>query len=59
MLLKHCFLMIICVMVIELFSFAEAQQFTEDVVYLKNGSVVRGIIVEQIPNETLSTGHGG
>ncbi|MDT8393237.1 MAG: hypothetical protein RQ761_05310 [Bacteroidales bacterium] len=25
----------------------------EDVVYLKNGSVVRGMIVEQIPNQTL------
>lgn len=53
MLLKHCILTIVCVMVIGLFSFAEAQQFTEDVIYLKNGSVVRGIIVEQIPSETL------
>lgn len=25
----------------------------EDVVYLKNGSIIRGMIVEQIPNQTL------
>ncbi|MDE0044209.1 MAG: hypothetical protein OXT74_19385 [Candidatus Poribacteria bacterium] len=53
MLLRLCILMIGSVMAIGLFIEAEAQQFAEDVVYLKNGSVVRGIIVEQIPNETL------
>ena len=51
--MKHCILMIGCIMAMGLLSQAEAQQFAEDVVYLKNGSVVRGIIVEQIPNETL------
>ena len=51
--LKHCVLIIGCVIAMGLFAEAEAQQFAEDVVYLKNGSVVRGIIVEQIPNETL------
>jgi hypothetical protein len=45
-------LMIGCVMAIGLFTEAEAQ-IVEEVIYLKNGSVVRGIIVEQIPNETL------
>src|ERR1035437_364175 len=25
----------------------------EDVVYLKNGSIIHGIIIEQIPNESL------
>jgi hypothetical protein len=29
-----------------------------DVVYLKNGSVVRGIIVEQIPNKTIKIQRG-
>jgi hypothetical protein len=29
-----------------------AQNF-EDVVYLKNGSIIRGIIIEQIPNQTI------
>ena len=31
---------------------ANAQNY-EDVVYLKNGSVIRGIIIEQVPNQTL------
>ena len=31
---------------------AQVQQY-EDVVYLKNSSIVRGIIIEQIPNESL------
>lgn len=31
---------------------ANAQQY-DDVVYLKNGSVIKGMIVEQIPNESL------
>jgi len=30
-----------------------AQNNFQDVVYLKNGSIIRGIIVEQIPNESL------
>ena len=51
MLLRLCMLMIGSVMAIGFFTEAEAQ--VVDVIYLKNGSVVRGIIVEQIPNETL------
>lgn len=40
-------------------SVAEAQNLQE-VVYLKNGSVIRGLIVEQVPNESLKikTGDG-
>ena len=30
----------------------DAQQY-EDVIYLKNGSVIRGIIMEQVPNESM------
>ncbi len=30
-----------------------AQSNLDEVVYLKNGSVIRGIIIEQIPNQTL------
>jgi TM2 domain-containing membrane protein YozV len=30
-----------------------AQSATDDVIYLKNGSVIRGSIIEQIPNQTL------
>lgn len=52
MLLRYCILWICSVVAIGLFSEAESQ-VVEEVVYLKNGSVVRGIIVEQIPNETI------
>jgi len=31
----------------------QAQELTQDVVYLKNGSIIRGVIIEQIPNKTL------
>jgi|JI10StandDraft_1071094.scaffolds.fasta_scaffold24488_10 hypothetical protein len=32
---------------------AHSQNNLEEVVYLKNGSIIRGTIIEQIPNETL------
>jgi hypothetical protein len=32
---------------------SHAQTQYEDVVYLKNGSIIRGIIIEQVPNESL------
>lgn len=35
-------------------SFIIAQDSMEDVVYLKNGNVMRGIILEQIPNKTIT-----
>ena len=53
MLLKQTVLMVACVMLLGIFSDAEAQQTTEDVVYLKDGSIIRGIIVKQIPNKSL------
>ena len=30
-----------------------AQQSYQDVVYLKNGSIIRGVIIEQIPNKSI------
>ena len=33
--------------------FAFAQQSYQDVIYLKNGSIIRGTIIEQIPNVSL------
>ena len=33
--------------------YAAAQTNYEDVVYLKNGSVIHGMIIEQIPNESI------
>ena len=53
MLRNSCILMIIYVVVIGLFSEAEAQMVYEDVIYLKNGSVIRGIILSEIPSDTL------
>jgi len=43
------------VLVITLFisSFCYAQSNLIDVVYLKNGSMIRGIIIEQVPNQSL------
>ena len=32
---------------------ANAQAGYEDVVYLKNGSVIHGVIIEQVPNQTI------
>jgi hypothetical protein len=33
--------------------FVIGQNSLEDVVYLKNGSIIRGVIVEQVPNQSL------
>jgi hypothetical protein len=32
---------------------AVAQERMQDVVYLKNGSIIRGMIIEQVPNKTI------
>ncbi len=45
-------LAVLFVAVFALIPVADAQQLT-DVVHLKNGNVVNGIIIEQIPNETI------
>lgn len=43
-----------CLLAILLFTSISIQaQNQQEVVYLKNGSIVRGIIIEQIPNESL------
>ena len=44
-------LLIVCAVVCSVF-YVAAQQY-QDVVYLKNGSVVRGMILEQIPGKTI------
>lgn len=33
--------------------FAYGQTTMEDIIYLKNGSIIRGIIIEQIPNQSI------
>ena len=46
------YVIIICVLVFAFVSHASAQQY-QDVVYLKNGSIIRGVIIEQIPGDSL------
>ena len=44
-------LLIVCAIVCSVF-YVSAQQY-QDVIYLKNGSVVRGVILEQIPGKSI------
>jgi len=47
---KYLFSLLLLVM---FSSFAFSQQNYQDVVYLKNGSVIRGMIIEQVPNKSI------
>lgn len=49
--LKKLFILVLFVM-FGLCTFAQTQNY-QDVVYLKNGSVIKGVIIEQIPNVSL------
>lgn len=44
--------LLICLITFSL-SYAYSQTALEEVVYLKNGSIIRGTIVEQVPNELI------
>lgn len=33
--------------------YSYSQERGQDVVYLKNGSIIRGIIIEQVPNKSI------
>jgi TM2 domain-containing membrane protein YozV len=44
--------LLLCLLCLSIFSI-KAQQVYEDLVFLKNGSIIRGIIIEQIPNQSL------
>jgi TM2 domain-containing membrane protein YozV len=51
---KHIFLLFGIIMCTAFFNDANAQfQNLQDVVYLKNGSIIRGMIIEQTPNVSL------
>lgn len=51
--MKHIIKLIVFVISLQIFTvFSYAQQH-EDVVYLKNGSIIRGMIVEQIQGESI------
>jgi len=45
-------IILILTFLISIMAYCQEIQY-EDVVYLKNGSIIRGMIVEQIPNKTL------
>ena len=49
MMKKVLLTMVVCLIT----TIAFAQSNYQDVVYLKNGSVIRGVIIEQVPNESL------
>lgn len=50
--LKHIMVVTFCTFIFGI-SNVFAQQRMRDVVYLKNGSVIRGIIIEQVPNVSI------
>lgn len=43
----------IAILMVVAFAFTANAQDYEDVVYLKNGSAIRGVIIEQVPNQSL------
>ena len=47
------FILMILLLILTLPFNTLAQEKTEDVVYLKNGSIIRGTIIEQIPNKSI------
>ena len=49
--MKKIFLL--CVVGIMAFASSAYAQVQQEVVYLKNGSVIKGVIVEQVPNESI------
>ncbi len=50
---KLSFSLLNIVLLVALFSMATAQVQQRDVVYLKNGSVIKGVVLEQIPDKTI------
>ena len=51
--MKKILALFLSVMLFSITLAAFAQENYQDVVYLKNGSIIRGIIIEQVPNESL------
>jgi hypothetical protein len=43
----------LCALLLSLFSLAANAQTFTDVVHLKNGTIVRGVIIEQVPGKTI------
>jgi hypothetical protein len=51
--MKHISQLFVVLLLVCLWSAITYSQQMEDVIYLKNGSVIHGIIIEQVPNETI------
>ena len=49
--MKRITVIVMLLLSISIFSYAQNQ--LQDVVYLKNGSIIRGTVVNMVPNETL------
>lgn len=45
--------LVVLVMLLSFSAYSSAQSYYTEVVYLKNGSIIRGLIVEQVPNVSL------
>ena len=48
---KRIFISLILLSVVSVICFGQSNY--QDVVYLKNGSIIRGVIIEQVPNESI------
>lgn len=45
-------LLLVLTLLLSISTYVAAQNYTE-VVYLKNGSIIKGVIIEQVPNVSL------
>lgn len=50
---SHYLLLVLCLIGLT-FSAQGQNRFPDDIVYLKNGSVIKGTIIEQVPNKSLT-----
>ena len=46
-------LLLVLTLLLSISTYVAAQNYTE-VVYLKNGSIIKGVIIEQVPNVSLT-----
>ena len=51
--MKNLIQNVVLLLFVLLNNFSYGQNNMEDVVYLKNGSIIRGIIIEQVPNQSI------
>jgi len=51
--MKHFFTFLFLIQLVLISTFCNAQTKYEDVLYLKNGSIIHGLIIEQVPNVSI------